>query len=79
MVEEAEEFMRKMGVCGVRVRHHGAVARIETAERDIPRVIKNRKRITKRLRDLGFSYIAADLGGYRQGALNEVIRWKRKK
>jgi PP-loop superfamily ATP-utilizing enzyme len=32
-----------------------------------------RKTITARFKSLGFNYIAADLNGYRQGSLNEVL------
>jgi len=79
MVEEAEEYMRETGFCGMRVRHHGSAARIEVSEKDIFLLVKNRKKISRKLREIGFSYIAADLDGYRQGALNEVFPWKRKK
>ena len=76
MIEEAEEFLRAKGFEDVRVRLHDGVGRIEVAAKDIPRLAAPGTRIavSKKLRSLGFSYIALDLEGYRMGSLNEVLR-----
>ena len=79
MIEEAELFIRKLGISQIRLRHHGSIARIEVAEQDIPLLVKNRKKISQKLRRAGFTYIAADLDGYRRGSLIEDVQWKRKK
>lgn len=75
-VEEAEEFLRLLGIREVRVRIHGEVARIEAAEQDLPLLLdaENRRALTKRLKDLGFSYVSLDLEGYRTGSLNRILR-----
>ncbi len=79
MIEQAESYILKFGVSQARLRHHGCVARIEVPEKDLPLLVRNRRKITRKLRETGFLYIAADLNGYRRGALNEAVQWKRKK
>lgn len=76
MIEEAEEFLLAKGFDGVRVRVHGDTARIEVVPKDIPRLVSAGTRIavSRKLRSLGFAYVAADLEGYRMGSLNEVLQ-----
>lgn len=75
MIEQAEEFLRSKGFEDVRVRVHGRTARIEVAPRQISRLSSPRTRasVTRKLRALGFTYVALDLDGYRMGSLNEVL------
>jgi uncharacterized protein len=73
-VARAEAFLQDLGLSGFRVRHHGDLARIELpsdawaffdqAER--------REKVEAAFRDIGFRYVALDLGGYKQG--KAVIR-----
>lgn len=74
-VELAEDFLRSLGFAQVRVRCHGDVARIEVPSGLIRLLNKDgiRGKIVKRLKALGFPYIALDLQGYRTGSLNEVL------
>jgi len=74
-VDAAEAFLRELGFKQVRVRHHGDVARIEVAPQDISRLLDPalRERIEGRLRELGYTYVAADLRGYRTGSMNEPL------
>jgi uncharacterized protein len=74
-VEQAEEFLRSLGLKEFRVRHHDVVARIEVRPDDLARVIapEVRPRIVERLKGLGFKYIAVDLQGFRSGSLNETL------
>ena len=76
MIEEAEEFLEAKGFDDVRVRMHGDMARIEVSPKDVGRLISPGTRIsvTRKLRALGFIYVAVDLEGYRMGSLNEVLR-----
>ena len=74
-VEDAEEFLRFLGFRHVRVRHHGDIARIE-----VPKELmgsfqdpKVRKRVIRKLKELGFKYIVLDLEGYRAGSLDEAL------
>lgn len=75
MIEEAEEFLKAKGFDEVRVRIHGDIARIEVSPKDVSKLASpgTRITITKKLRSLGFTYVALDLEGYRMGSLNEVL------
>lgn len=77
MVEQAETYLKKLGFWPVRLRYHGCLSRIELKPTQIPIALKKRNEIFKRLKEIGFTYITLDLKGYRQGAMNEVIRWKK--
>jgi len=74
-VDAAEEFLRSEGFGQCRVRHHGATARIELPEEDIPRAIEEgfRSRLAARLEEIGYIYIALDLQGFRSGSMNEAL------
>jgi uncharacterized protein len=78
MVEEAEQFLLDMGFRQVRVRHHGDIARIEVSpeEREKFFSLNIMDTIGLKLKDIGFTYVALDLLGYRTGSMNEVINTK---
>lgn len=71
----AEEYLRELGFPVVRVRHHGEIARIEVAEEDLGRLCEAemRKKVASRFREIGFTWVALDLDGYRMGSLNRVL------
>ena len=75
MVEAAEAFLSAQGFRGVRVRHHGPVARVEAASSEIHRIVREETRnaIVKRLREIGFDHVALDLEGYISGKMNRGI------
>ncbi len=70
-VDRAEQAFRQRGIRQVRVRHYGALARIEVEAADLPRVLTHRQEITRALHELGYTYVTLDLDGYRTGSLNE--------
>lgn len=74
-VAEGERYLRSLGFSGVRVRHHGEVARIELTGDDIARAAEPsvRRGIVGHLRGLGYAYVTLDLQGFRSGSLNEVL------
>ncbi|PKM47392.1 MAG: TIGR00268 family protein [Firmicutes bacterium HGW-Firmicutes-8] len=74
-VDEAERFLRSLGLDELRVRHHGDTARIEVPEVMIKKVASStiRKKVTAKLKTLGFNYITLDLNGFRSGSMNEVL------
>jgi pyridinium-3,5-biscarboxylic acid mononucleotide sulfurtransferase len=74
-VDEAEDFIRELGIPQVRVRSDGTSARIEVEPAMIDKATapEKREKIVKRLRELGFSYISIDLQGYRTGSMNETL------
>lgn len=79
-VGKAEDLLRKLGFGQVRVRHHGAVARLEVDPAMIPRLARAdvREKISRGLKKLGYAYVALDLDGYRTGSLNETLSTRRK-
>ena len=75
-IDRAEQLLRELGYRQVRVRHHGEVARIELAPEDMPRFFTEglAEPIARRVKELGFKYVALDLQGYRSGSMNEVLK-----
>ena len=74
-VGAAEDVLRKLGFTQVRVRHHGAIARLEIEPGRFPALMKKdvRAKAVRALKKLGWKYVALDLDGYRTGSLNEVL------
>ncbi|MBI2862184.1 MAG: ATP-dependent sacrificial sulfur transferase LarE [Chloroflexi bacterium] len=75
-IDAAEQFLRQLGFRQVRVRHHGDMARIEVPPEERARFFEGdiAERVQERLRELGFTYVALDLAGYRTGSLNESLK-----
>lgn len=80
-IEQAEDFLRTFGLVEFRVRHHGTIARIEVNPEDIEKITKEptRSKIVKKLKSLGFKFVAVDLQGFRSGSLNEPLSEKQKR
>jgi pyridinium-3,5-biscarboxylic acid mononucleotide sulfurtransferase len=73
-VETAEAILHELGVAQCRVRLHGPLARIEVWPAEaFGRVMSTRESLTARFKELGFTYVALDLTGYRTGSLNAVL------
>lgn len=72
-VEEAEGYLKSIGIKIVRVRIHNDVARIEVPEQEIATVLKNRQAVAERLKSFGFTFVSLDLEGFRSGSLNRVL------
>ena len=75
MIDRAEQFLLDKGFRQVRVRFHGTLARIETDEEGFALMApqSSRMEIHKVLKEIGFTYIAVDLLGYRPGSMNETL------
>jgi len=71
-IDAAERFLRAMGIRQVRVRDHGAIARIEAPLSDLEILARDEKRasIVSQLRSLGYDFVTLDLEGYRSGSMN---------
>jgi uncharacterized protein len=80
-VEEAEDFLRSLGLVEFRVRHHETVARIEVHVEDIGKVAAEpvRSRIVEKLNSLDFKYVTVDLQGFRSGSLNVMLSEEEKR
>jgi pyridinium-3,5-biscarboxylic acid mononucleotide sulfurtransferase len=75
MIEVAEEGLLELGLRQFRVRHHGAVARVEIAAAELPRILtmENFQRISSIVKKAGFKYVAIDCDGYRSGSMNDLL------
>lgn len=74
-IESAEVFLMGLGLRGIRVRHHGDIARIEVEEREMEKMLDMElmSRINSHLQSLGFSFVTLDLGGYKTGCYNNGL------
>lgn len=73
-VANGERYLHEKGFGVVRVRHHCAMARLEVAPNEIERLVAMREEVIAYFKSMGFTYVAVDLGGYRLGSLNEVLK-----
>jgi pyridinium-3,5-biscarboxylic acid mononucleotide sulfurtransferase len=75
LVERGEAALRELGFRQFRVRLHEKLARIEIAPEEMPRAMSPEMAasISSRLKAAGFTFVALDLEGYRQGSLNESL------
>ena len=76
MVGQAELYLLDEGFRQLRVRYHeGGIARIELAPQEMARMLEPgiAERVDARLRELGFSFAALDLGGYATGKMNAAV------
>ena len=74
-VAAAEDFLARLGLNQYRVRHHGALARIEVSPDDIHRLTQPqvRAKLVETFKRIGYIYITLDLEGYRTGSMNETL------
>lgn len=75
LIEKGEAALRALGFRHFRVRLHDKLARIELAPDELPLAFSPQMAaaITAALKEAGFTYVALDLEGYRQGSLNETL------
>jgi len=75
MIERGEEFLRSLGLRDVRVRHHGKRARVKIPADRIAEFMQPevRARIEAKLREIGYTWVAMDMRGFRSGAMNEAL------
>ena len=70
-IEEAEEYLRGLGLRDLRVRHFGARARVEAPAGDLAALDAHIEEIRARLREIGFEQV--ELCELRSGALNDLL------
>jgi len=75
LVERGEAALRGLGFRQFRVRLHDKLARVELAMEEMPRAQEPAMAaaIARGLKQAGFTYVALDLEGYRQGSFNEGL------
>src|SRR5512144_61475 len=78
-VDAAESFVRSLGFRQFRVRHHDRLARLEIPLDEIPRLWQDGRHaaIVARFREIGYLYVAVDLGGFQSGSANLLLSLKR--
>jgi pyridinium-3,5-biscarboxylic acid mononucleotide sulfurtransferase len=78
-VDAAESFVRSLGFRQFRVRHHDRLARLEIPLDEIPRLWEDGRHeaIVTRFREIGYLYVAVDLGGFQSGSANLVLALRR--
>jgi uncharacterized protein len=73
-VEQGEAYLRALGVTGdLRVRHHGATARVEVGPEHHERLRAGWSAISAFFSSLGFAAVELDPRGYRRGGLLAVL------
>lgn len=75
LVERGESALRELGFRQFRVRLHDKLARVEISPDEMPLAFSENMaaKMTQMLKQAGFTYVALDLEGYRQGSLNESL------
>jgi uncharacterized protein len=75
LIERGEAALRELGFRQFRVRLHDKLARVEIAPEEMDRAFSKETSaaILQALKRAGFTYVALDLEGYRQGSLNETL------
>ncbi|GEO68704.1 ATP-dependent sacrificial sulfur transferase LarE [Levilactobacillus acidifarinae] len=72
-VMQAEAYLRRLGFLTVRVRVHGDLARIEVPADRMDTLLAHREAVNTTLKQLGYDYVAVDLGGFISGHMNDVL------
>lgn len=74
-VERGEAYLRSLGVTGdLRVRHHGARARIEASPAEFDAIESHWASVHQVFAALGFTDVVLDPSGYRRGSLLVIDR-----
>lgn len=69
-VEEAEQYIKELGVANVRVRIHGDIARLEVDQKALEQMLEKKEVVIRKLKEVGYSYITLDLEGFRSGSMD---------
>ena len=77
-IEQAEDFLTKLGFTHIRVRSYGTLARIEVEPSQITLLaqVSTRNRIIARLTERGYRYVTLDLAGFRSGSMDMSLTEK---
>ena len=72
-VEQAEDYLRGLGLREVRARHHDRLCRIEVGEDEIEFAFGHRKEIVAAVKKIGYLWVSLDMSGLRSGSLNDQL------
>ena len=72
-IEQAEDYLRGLGLKEVRARHHDRLCRIEVGEDEIDFAFGHRKEIVAAIKKIGYLWVSLDMSGLRSGSLNDQL------
>ena len=72
-IEQAEDYLRGLGLKEVRARHHDRLCRIETGEKEMEFAFAHRKEIVSNIKKIGYLWVSLDMTGLRSGSLNDQL------
>jgi uncharacterized protein len=72
-VDQAEAALKSLGFAQLRVRHHGATARLECDSADFDEILARRAEVIAAVQGAGFTFVALDLEGFRSGSMNRML------
>ena len=72
-IEQAEAYLRGLGLKEVRARHHDRLCRIETGESEMEFAFAHRKEIVSNIKKIGYLWVSLDMTGLRSGSLNDQL------
>ena len=72
-VEQAEDYLRGLGLREVRARHHDRLCRIEVGEDEMDFAFERRKEIVSAIKKIGYLWVSIDMSGLRSGSLNDQL------
>ena len=73
-VEQAENYLRGLGLREVRARHHDRLCRIEVGEDEMDFAFERRKEIVSAIKKIGYLWVSIDMSGLRSGSLNDQLK-----
>ena len=73
-VEQAEDYLRGLGLREVRARHHDRLCRIEVGEDEMDFAFERRKEIVSAIKKIGYLWVSIDMSGLRSGSLNDQLK-----
>jgi uncharacterized protein len=73
-IEQAEDFLRSLGIREFRARHHDRLCRIEVGEAELETAFKLRRDIVENIKKIGYLWVSLDLTGLRSGSLNDQLK-----
>ncbi len=73
-VEQAEDYLRGLGLREVRARHHDRLCRIEVGEDEMDFAFERRKEIVSTIKKIGYLWVSIDMSGLRSGSLNDQLQ-----
>ena len=72
-IEQAEDYLRGLGLKEVRARHHDRLCRIEVGEDEMDFAFGHRKEIVAAVKKIGYLWVSLDMSGLRSGSLNDQL------